>query len=321
MTDFTSSSSRHKLPPLDPEDFASWEMLFKNYCGYEEWDLFCEDEPEEDEDELARLRTPEGEDTEESHRYEKRIKSDLKKWKKNNDKIRQHLVEALCENTQTKLMALEFQDLPTGDFYDSVKKRMKDTSTQSLHFHTGILNQMTCTASDTRMDFANRLVAQFLVVMSLNGEMSEAGRCERLLNGLKANPKYRMEANLMELLPNQTWDSITNNLRQYDRADMNLKKENANAATTVITCYGCGQTGHKRPDCPNRGKGKGNGRGRGNGGGRGGGRGFSGGRGQQRNRGNKGGGRGGGQKGVKSNVDSRTCNLCNKTGHLSNTCP
>ena len=49
-------------------------MLFKNYCGYEEWDLFCEDEPEEDEDELARLRTPEGEDTEESHRYEKRIK-------------------------------------------------------------------------------------------------------------------------------------------------------------------------------------------------------------------------------------------------------
>ena len=69
---------------------------------------------------------------------------------------------------------------------------MKDTSTQSLHFHTGILNQMTCTASNTRMDFANRLVAQFLVVMSLNGEMSEAGRCERLLNGLKANPKYRM---------------------------------------------------------------------------------------------------------------------------------
>ena len=319
MTDFTSSSSRRKVPPLDPEDFASWEMLFKNYCGYEEWDLFYEYAPEIDEDELDRLRTPEGDDTEESRRYEKSIRNDLKKWKKNSDKIRQNLVEALCENPQTKLMALEFQDLPTGEFYDAVKKRYKDTSSQSLHFHTGILNQMTCTASDTRMDFANRLVAQFLVVMSLDGEMSEAGRCERLLNGLKANPKYRMEANLMELLPNQTWDSITNNLRQYDRADMNLKKENANAATTVITCYGCGQTGHKRPDCPNREKGKGNGRGRGNGGGKGSGKGFSGGRG--RNRGNKGGGRGGGQKGGKSHFDLRTCNLCNKTGHLSNTCP
>ena len=226
MTDFTSSSSRRKVPPLDPEDFASWEMLFKNYCGYEEWDLFYEYAPEIDEDELDRLRTPEGDDTKESRRYEKRIRADLKKWKKNADKIRQNLVEALCENPQTKLMALEFQDLPTGEFYDAVKKRYKDTSSQSLHFHTGILNQMTCTASDTRMDFANRLVAQFLVVMSLDGEMSEAGRCERLLNGLKANPKYRMEANLMELLPNQTWDSITNNLRQYDLADMNLKKEN-----------------------------------------------------------------------------------------------
>jgi hypothetical protein len=111
-------------------------------------------------------------------------------------------------------MAMEFQDLPTVDFYEAVKNRVKDTSTQSLNYHTGILNAMKCTASDTRMDFANRLVAQFLVVMSLNGVVDEAWRCERLLNGLKANPKYMMEANLMELLPNQNWDSITNNLRQ-----------------------------------------------------------------------------------------------------------
>jgi hypothetical protein len=52
-------------------------------------------------------------------------------------------VEALCDNQQTKLMAMEFQDLPTGDFYDAVKNRVKDSSTQSLNFHTGILNQMT----------------------------------------------------------------------------------------------------------------------------------------------------------------------------------
>ena len=70
MTDFTSSSSRRKVPPLDPEDFASWEMLFKNYCGYEEWDLFYEYAPEIDEDELDRLRTPEGDDTEESDEEE-----------------------------------------------------------------------------------------------------------------------------------------------------------------------------------------------------------------------------------------------------------
>ena len=34
------------------------------------------------------------------------------------------------------------------------------------------------------------------------GSVDEAVRCERLLNGLKTNPKYALEANLMELLPN-----------------------------------------------------------------------------------------------------------------------
>jgi hypothetical protein len=100
MSENTSSFSRRKAPPLDPEDFASWEMLFKNYCGYQEWELFSTNEPEIDEDELDRLRIPEGDDTEDSSRYERRIKADLKKWKKNADKIRQHLVEALLFEKQ-----------------------------------------------------------------------------------------------------------------------------------------------------------------------------------------------------------------------------
>jgi hypothetical protein len=176
-------------------------------------------------------------------------------------------------------MAMEFRDLPTSEFYDAVTSRVKDTSSQSLNYHTGILNAMKCTSSDSRMDFANRLVAQFLVVMNLNGQVDEAWRCERLLNGLKANPKYQLEANLMELLPNQTWDSITNNLRQYDRSDTNLKKESAHAAMHVVTCYTCNQPGHKSPDCPRKFQKGGKSSGRGRGGGKGGGRGFSGGRG------------------------------------------
>ena len=50
--DSTSSSSRRKAPSLDPEDFASWEMMFQNYCGYQEWELFWTEEPEIDEEEL-----------------------------------------------------------------------------------------------------------------------------------------------------------------------------------------------------------------------------------------------------------------------------
>ena len=49
--DSHSSSSRRKAPPLGPEDFASWELLFNNYCGYQEWELFYENIPVIDMDE------------------------------------------------------------------------------------------------------------------------------------------------------------------------------------------------------------------------------------------------------------------------------
>ena len=67
------------------------------------------------------------------------------------------------------------------------------------------------------------------------------------INGLKAHPKYALEANLLELLPNHNWDTITNQLRQYDRSDANLKQESANAAVSII-CHICGGN-HKAPYC------------------------------------------------------------------------
>jgi hypothetical protein len=173
--DSSSSSSRRKAPPLDPEDFASWELLFRNYCGYQEWDLFYyQYMPEIDMDELEQLQTPDGADTEESRRYVRQIKSDRKKYQKNTDKIRQNLVESLYDNPQTKLLAMEFQDYDTYDFYEAVVNRVKDTSVQSLNYHTGILNAMKCTTSDSRMDFANKLITLFLVVMNLGGEVDES---------------------------------------------------------------------------------------------------------------------------------------------------
>ena len=78
-------------------------------------------------------------------------------------------------------------------------------------------------SNETRVEFSNRLIEQFLVVINLGGVITDAWRVERLLNGLKAHPKYSLEANLLELLPNHNWDTITNQLRQYDRSDANLK--------------------------------------------------------------------------------------------------
>ena len=76
---------------------------------------------------LLDLLAENGDDTEDSLRYEKKIRVDQKKWKRNSDKIRQQLVEALCDNKQTKLMALEFQSLPTWEFYEALTSRVKDT--------------------------------------------------------------------------------------------------------------------------------------------------------------------------------------------------
>ena len=123
-------------------------------------------------DELEQLQTPDGADTEESRRYVRQIKSDRKKYQKNTDKIRQNLFESLYDNPQTKLLAMEFQDYDTYDFYEAVVNRVKDTSVQSLNYHTGILNAMKCANSDSRMDFANKLITQFLVVMNLGGKRS-----------------------------------------------------------------------------------------------------------------------------------------------------
>ncbi len=114
-SDHTSSSShkRRRVPVLDPEDFCAWEMMFQAYVGFSEWELFEQAEPELDSVVLTALMYPEMDPTPESRKYEKQVKADKLKWKLNMDKVRQALVESLCENKQTKLMALKFQKLPT----------------------------------------------------------------------------------------------------------------------------------------------------------------------------------------------------------------
>ena len=312
--------SWRKAPVLDPEDFAGWEMMFKAYVGYAEWELFRETEPRVTQEQRDSMVESDGSPT--AALTALLISTNIKfdRWKANNDNIRQKLVESLCENKQTKLMALEFQDLPTPAFYAALEKRLKDTSSPSLNYHTGILNRLTCMSNETRMEYVDRLVSQFLVVISLGGKLDAQYRLERLLNGLKACDKYKQEANVLELLPGQTWDSVTNQLRSYDRADMHLRKESANVATPII-CHICHTSGHKSTDCPQRaatrgGKGRGGRKG-------GGGRGYSGGKGGggRGNYGGKGGWKPKGGKGGYNSNNSRVCYCCRKAGHQAQNCP
>ena len=139
-----SSDKRRRVPVLDPEDFLVWEMMFQAYVGFSEWELFEKAEPELDATVYADLLSSTMDPTAASRKYEKTIEGEKLKWKLNTDKVRQALVESLCENKQTKLMAMEFQKLPTKEFFEKVKLRVKDTSAQSLNYHTGILNKIYC---------------------------------------------------------------------------------------------------------------------------------------------------------------------------------
>jgi vancomycin resistance protein YoaR len=122
-SDLTSSSAdkRRRVPVLDPEDYRGWEMMFQAYVGFNEWELFETAEPELDATIYAALLTSSQDPTPESKKYEKQVESDKKKWKLNSNKVRQALIESLCENKQTKLMAMEFQQLPTKEFFDAIK--------------------------------------------------------------------------------------------------------------------------------------------------------------------------------------------------------
>ncbi len=79
-------------------------------------------------------------------------------------------------------MTMEF----TKEFFDKVKLRVKNTSAQSLNYHTGILNSMKCHSNEKRMDFS--------VILTLGGTVTSAWRVEMLLSSLKAHPKYQLDA-------------------------------------------------------------------------------------------------------------------------------
>ena len=93
-------------------------MMFKTYVGYAEW----EPEPKVSDADQASMVDFHGAPSAALTALvvSTNIKHD--KWNANNDKIRQKLVESLCENKQTKLIALEFQDLLTNEFYLALEK-------------------------------------------------------------------------------------------------------------------------------------------------------------------------------------------------------
>ena len=116
--DLTSSSADkcRRVPVFHPEDYCGWEMIFQAYVGFSEWELFVTVETELDATAYAALLTSSQDPSLESKKYEKQVESDNRKWKLNLNKVRQALIDSLCENKQTKLVVVEFQKAPPKEF-------------------------------------------------------------------------------------------------------------------------------------------------------------------------------------------------------------
>ena len=84
-----STSSWRKAPALDPEDFAGWEMMFRAYVDYAEWELFRENEPQVLQ--FQRDSMVESDGTPTAALTALIISTAIKwdRWKANNDNIRQ----------------------------------------------------------------------------------------------------------------------------------------------------------------------------------------------------------------------------------------
>ena len=101
----SSSDKRRKAPVLDPDDFCAWEIMFQAYVGFSEWELFESPELVVDQTVLQFHYNADGHATVQPAKVEKQIKNSHDKRKSNTYKLRQSLVESLCENKHTNLMA------------------------------------------------------------------------------------------------------------------------------------------------------------------------------------------------------------------------
>jgi hypothetical protein len=242
-------------PQLKHDNWNAWLTKFKNHVGKKLFTYLDKPKPELDNSLWVSLLAPDGEQTAETHAYNKLIRQRVKKWKTKKDKLHQYLMNA-CSDTPSafSVAQLNENDDPSV-LFNALETRFRDQSNTAILHHVSIFNQLSCGSSESRTDFIERLVNYILLLTNLGYNVSEEVRMERLLNGLKGREKFESDARQFQLMENKTWDFITNQLRAWDREEelLNKNKASANLATTqsfVVRCFRCKQTGHRRFECP-----------------------------------------------------------------------
>jgi hypothetical protein len=242
-------------PQLKHDNWPAWLTKFKNHVGKKLFSYLEKAKPAIDGTLWLSLVDADGEETIESITYTKLIRKKEKKWKMQKDKLHQHLMNACSDNPSAFTVAQLHEDDDPSALFAALETRFRDQSNTALLHHVSIFNQLSCGSSETRTEFIERLTAYILTLTNLGYAVTPEVRMERLLNGLKGREKFESDARQFQLIENKSWDTITNQLRAWDREEELLSKNkvSANIATTsnfVVRCFRCKQTGHKRFECP-----------------------------------------------------------------------
>ena len=242
-------------PQLKHDNWPAWLTKFKNHVGKKLFSYLGKAKPERDETLWQSLLDADGHRTIENATYKDLIRKRVKKWKMQKNKLHQHLMNACSDNPSAFTVAQLHEDDNPSVLFAALETRFRDQSDTALLHHVSIFNQLSCGSSETRTEFIERLTAYILTLTNLGYVVTPEVRMERLLNGLKGREKFESDARQFQLIERKSWDTITNQLRAWDREEELLLKNkvSANLATTpnfVVRCFRCKQTGHKRFECP-----------------------------------------------------------------------
>ena len=257
------SLSKQYVPTIDNVKWPSWLTKFKVYVGKKLWSYLDKDEPEIDPDYWLSITGENGEESPESEAYLNRIHKRQKKWKNKRDKLHQYLMQACSENPSAFSLAQQHEDDDPLVLFKALEKRFLDQSQAALLHHISIFNQLSCGASETREEFIERVISYKLTLKHHGHKVTEDVMMERLLNGLKGRDLFSSDARTLQLMEDKSWEYITNRLRALDREDelrnnIRATAQLANSITpntsNTIVCHKCKKPGHKRFNCPLRGK-------------------------------------------------------------------
>ena len=297
-----SPSIKITVPKIDPDNFPLWKLSFKLLFPDEKiQQQFLTDKyprPIFDQTAYDVLRGDTNHpEPDEAAEFRENFETNLTEWIENDNAIMQVYMTAFSENSVAKRIILQVNSATSTNNLTNTARHVwleldaefADKTLTTKQSDTADFNNLSAQGYETREDFIRKLQDLALKLAEYGKPVDEVHMRERLLTGLEGNSAYATEAKFFAT-SNMNVAEITHQCKAWDRkeqAKLSKEKEAANLVSSAdsksqnhISCFECGEIGHKANKCPQRTKSANHGKG-----------GFKGGRGSYSH------GRGGGRSG------------------------